>query len=176
MWNDISTFGNWLKTTVGAIVGGIVCGLIICVFLNMCSGTKVVTEVKRDTLVITKTDTFVSPIYKTSLVVRKDTVALPFVTDVYIDRLVRDTVMVEVPIERRIYSDSTYYAVVSGYNPNLDSIMIRNKFMTITENKIERIKVNKKWGLGVQAGGGISTDGKIYPYIGIGVSYNILNW
>ena len=44
-----------------------------------------------------------------------------------------DSVRVEMPIERKIYQeDSVYRAVVSGYRPSLDSLLIFSKTTTIT--------------------------------------------
>jgi hypothetical protein len=34
----------------------------------------------------------------------------------------------------------------------------------------------KKWGLGPQVGGTISREGKISPYLGIGLSYNFIRF
>ena len=39
--------------------------------------------------------------------------------------IVRDSVLVDVPIERKVYKeDSTYYAVVSGFRPSLDTLEV----------------------------------------------------
>ena len=47
--------------------------------------------------------------------------------------------------------------------------------MVITK-EIPVIQVKKtRWGLGIQAGYGASKDG-LTPYIGVGVSYNVLSW
>lgn len=84
---------------------------------------------------------------------------------------VYDSVMVSVPIVQKEYKDSAYHAWVSGYRPNLDSIYIYRP----TTQIVQTITKQKRWGLGVQAGMGI-TNNKIQPYIGLGVSYNILMW
>lgn len=76
---------------------------------------------------------------------------------------------------QRHYSDSTFDAWVSGVDPRLDSIKTYQKNMVVTK-EIRVIQVKKtRWGLGVQAGATAGKDGVI-PYVGVGVSYNILTW
>ena len=76
---------------------------------------------------------------------------------------------------QRHYSDSTFDAWVSGVDPRLDSIKTYQKNMVVTK-EIPVIQVKKtRWGLGVQAGVGAGKDG-LTPYLGVGVSYNILSW
>ena len=76
---------------------------------------------------------------------------------------------------QRHYSDSTFDAWVSGVDPRLDSIKTYQTNMVITK-EIPVIQVKKtRWGLGVNAGYGVGQGG-LTPYIGIGVSYNILSW
>lgn len=76
---------------------------------------------------------------------------------------------------QRHYSDSTFDAWVSGVDPRLDSIKTYRTNMVITK-EIPVIQVKKtRWGLGVQAGAGVGKDG-LTPYVGVGISYNILSW
>lgn len=88
-----------------------------------------------------------------------------------------DTVIqvVELPREYLVYKDTSYRAVVSGVQPRLDSIEIyqRNAFSTIT--KFVEVKKPSRWGLGVQAGYGYNGR-KWSPYVGAGVSFNIVSW
>ena len=76
---------------------------------------------------------------------------------------------------QRHYSDSTFDAWVSGVDPRLDSIKTYQTNMVVTK-EIQVIQVKKtRWGLGVQAGATAGKDGVI-PYVGVGMSYNILSW
>lgn len=76
---------------------------------------------------------------------------------------------------QRHYSDSTFDAWVSGVDPRLDSIKTYQTNRIITKD-IPVIQVKKtKWGLGFQAGVTGSKDG-VMPYVGVGVSYNLLSW
>lgn len=80
---------------------------------------------------------------------------------------------------QRHYSDSTYDAWVSGVDPRLDSIKTYHTNMVITE-QIPVVQVKKtRWGVGIQAGYGATLDHNVVslsPYVGVGVSYNILSW
>lgn len=112
-------------------------------------------KVKVDTMWRTR----VEKVYLTE--VRRDTVTI------------RDTVLVEVPIYTYIASDSLYKVVVEGFGVEFKSVEVYPK--TIYKERTDIIKERNRWGIGVQAGYGISKD-KLTPYIGIGVSYNIITW
>ena len=120
---------------------------------------RVVVEYRHDTI------TRVKPVYIASL------------PEIYTDTLyLHDTIAVPVPIERRVYADSNYRAVVSGWHPSLDSISVYPETRVIT---IERERVEKersRWGLGIQAGAGLSANGVAVPYVGVGIQYNLFSW
>ena len=90
-------------------------------------------------------------------------------------RIVGDST-VEITREARVYEDSTYRAVVSGYHPSLDTIAVypRHSVVTLYSNNVVQGQ-KKRWGLGVQAGYGVTGDG-LSPFIGVGISYNVLAW
>lgn len=124
-------------------------------------------EQRTDTLIVTDTIRVSEPVYVAKTVLRVDTVRLA-VTDTLI---VRDSVFVQVPIERKEYRDTSYYAVVSGYRANLDYIETyeRTRYVTL------HAKDKARWGIGVQAGYGYSMHGGS-PYVGVGVSWNVIRW
>ena len=74
-----------------------------------------------------------------------------------------------------IYKDSTYTAVVGGIEPYLKSIEIYPKTIYVNNNTTTTIKVRSRFGLGVQAGYGLSRNG-LQPYVGVGVQYNFFQW
>lgn len=121
-----------------------------------------------------------SPIPRDSVVFRYKTVKIPVYDTITVhraDTLKVDSVSVEIPITQKMYRDSTYQAWVSGYEPALDSIRIFQPVMTRT-NTITNTEIRyktKRWSVGVQVGAGL-TPNKIEPYVGIGVTYNILSW
>lgn len=90
---------------------------------------------------------------------------------------VNDTVYLSLPRETRVYGDSTYRAQVSGYRPALDWIEVYPQTVYVTKNVIT--KDVRRWGIGVQAGyGAYFRDGhmRLAPYVGVGISYNIIRW
>ena len=117
--------------------------------------------------------------YRTDTITRVKPVYIASSPEIRIDTLIlreRDTIAVPVPIERRVYADSNYRAVVSGWHPSLDSISVYPETRVIT---IERERVEKersRWGLGIQAGAGLSANGAAVPYVGVGVQYNLFSW
>ena len=64
-----------------------------------------------------------------------------------------DSVEVEVPITQKVYEDSTYTAWVSGYEPRLDSIAVRQR--TIREVITQPVvKKQSRFGFGAGVGAG----------------------
>ena len=126
-----------------------------------------------DTLVIRDTIVQEKPVYRTISRVRTEYV--PVCDTIRI----QDTLFVPVPIENKVYEDSLYRAEVSGYRASLDRIEIYQQERIITQTIPVQVKERKRWGIGVQAGYGVSTpNGKpvLSPYIGIGVSYDLIRW
>lgn len=80
----------------------------------------------------------------------------------------RDTVLdsVIVPVKQVEYRDTSYRAWVSGYEVKLDSIEIYHKTITLYREK--------RWVIGPQIG--IGYNGKITPYIGVGITYNFISF
>ena len=139
--------------------------IIVVICIRCCSKTKkepikitdTITIIKRDTITIIKPQ----HIYK------------------YVDRIVRDTlysidsilVPVDVPIETKIYTDSSYKVVISGYRPELDSIYIFNKNQIQYINKITYKA--KKWNFSPSVGVGYGAfNKKIDMYVGFSLNYN----
>ena len=85
-----------------------------------------------------------------------------------------DTLLVPVPITQKYYHDENYDAWVSGFRPNLDSIYVFKETAIV---EIPVIKtVTKRWGIGVQGGVTYLPKTGFTPYVGLGVSYNLLNF
>lgn len=77
---------------------------------------------------------------------------------------------VRVPIHVKTYTDSlTYKAQVSGFMTSLDYIETfpRTEYVYVTPKK-------KRWGVGVQCG--VTYMGRVQPYVGVGVSYDVWRW
>jgi len=87
------------------------------------------------------------------------------------------TTKVAIPIEQKMYTDNYYYkAYVSGYKPQLDSIEVFRDTEYIYIDPPEQKP--KRFGIGIQAGYGVAfTKQPTYaPYIGVGISYNLIRF
>ena len=89
----------------------------------------------------------------------------------------RDTSKVNVFLQEvKEYKDSTYYARISGINAYLEEINVYPKEATKYIYKVEKVAQEpKKWGLGVSAGMAVA-GGEFQPYIGVGITYNLIQW
>ena len=82
----------------------------------------------------------------------------------------------ELEITQKVYSDSTYTAYVSGYEPRLDSIFVRQKVITNTIHETRTIKEKKfrRWNVGLIGGYGYGFKSQTFePFIGVGVMISL---
>lgn len=88
---------------------------------------------------------------------------------------VKDTIYVFLEREQVRWEDSLAVVYASGVNPQVDSVIhyIQERII-IKEFPVIQVK-KTRFGLGFQAGATADREG-VTPYIGIGVSYNILSW
>lgn len=166
-----------LKAALVFMVIGMILGGIICYGLLARRTQGLITE--RDTITCVDTIPYYMPVAKDSTVVRYITQVLPVArqtTDTLFVEIPqgRDSVAVEIPITQKKYEGDDYLAYVSGYQPNLDSIFVYAKTTTITEHIY---KPPKKWHIGIQGGYGYGFNSRqAEPYIGIGITYSIINF
>lgn len=138
--------------------------LLIC--LKCCYSNREKEEIQiTDTITIIKRDTI--------------TIIKPQPIVEYRDRIIRDTlysidsipVPVNLPIETKVYQDSNYRAVISGYRPQLDSISIFNKNQIQYINKItyktKRINFSPSIGFGYGM-----FNKRIDMYVGFSIGYS----
>lgn len=130
-------------------------------------------DFRADTVTCTIHDTILRerPVFLAKTVIRTDTVRLALV-DTSHTVVLRDSDFVQIPIERRVYGDSTFRAIISGYRPSLDSLWLYNTTKEITITK----KIPpKRWGFGAAAGPSIlvTPSGEIRGGVGVtaGVIY-----
>jgi len=102
-----------------------------------------------------------------------DTMLIPVIDTVY----TRDSIFISIPREEKVYEDSTYRAVVSGFKPSLDSISIYRTTEIVTITKAAPIK---RWHIGPEIGVGI-VGNKDKPlqlgyYVGVGIQYSIFSF
>lgn len=124
-----------------------------------------------DTLTVWKENVHLRP--KETARIKAGSVSIPAVLAVH-DTL---TQTIHLPREQKRYEDSTYTAWVSGVNPALDSIAVRQKVITIqtqavkVETRHQRVTFSGQLGFGAQYGL-VRKQFDCGPYIGLGVSVN----
>ena len=159
-----------VKSFLGITLVVAVSFLIGCRYGRKTARMPVKLSVVNDTVQVTKTDTIVreKPVFVASYI--HDTVRTYFTT------IEKDTVLVDVPIERKVYAeDSLYHAVVSGWRPSLDTLIVWPKTTTITIR--EQVKTPApRLSFGITAGPSalVTPNGKVYGGIGasLGLTYN----
>ncbi len=121
---------------------------------------EVVEVVRRDTIRVEK------PVFVRSSV--KDFILVPVRDTVR----VTDTVYTVIPRVERVYGDSTYRAVVSGYEPRLEQLEIYRKTVTqvVTLTQAER---QPRFGFGLAAGPSVLIDVGGAPRFGFGVTAGV---
>lgn len=124
---------------------------------------------------------------KIEYIVKYDTIIKekPIPINKYIYKTIRDTVFVnnsptiaDIPIERKIYQDDDYRAVISGYKPNIDTLQIFRKdslIYTTIEREKTIIRDYSRWALGVSGGYAITNKG-FTPFIGVSINYDLIRW
>ena len=128
---------------------------------------------KVDTLLIFDTITLTKPIFVEKI--QLDSVYMP-VTDTLWKH---DTLYVYLEREQIQWQDSLCRVYASGINPQVDSVTHFVQETIVNREISVPIKVKSRWGLGIQVGYGAGVNGKqvyLTPYVGVGISYNILSW
>lgn len=160
--------------------------LLLAAMAAACIGTEVLDRCQaarneattRDTIVVEHRDTvrdtitIRQPRETQRTIVR--TVTVPVHRQVN-DTLITDTAML--PIEQALYEDSTYRAWVSGYQPQLDSIQVFRREVTVFRDRTVTVTQRKQpprlsVGLTGGAGYGLTTH-RPDVFIGLGVTYRL---
>ncbi|MBE9487982.1 MAG: hypothetical protein IMY73_02260 [Bacteroidetes bacterium] len=123
-----------------------------------------------DTLIVHKTVTLRDTLYKT--------VEKRVVDSIHINT--SDTTFIVLDRTQEVVEGLKFKAWVSGVKPRLDSIETYNDIETRYIERVEYLDSKpKRWGIGVQVGMGASSNNGIVnlsPYIGVGLSYNIIQF
>ena len=154
----------------------ILCVILITFYVGMMMGQKhrqktpvEPPEIKVDTLVVRDTITQYKPIFVDKIKV--DSVLIP-VKDTIV---IRDSVYIYMDREKITWRDSLCEVYASGIMTQVDSVKHFREYQYVTIETAIPVKEKSHWGLGINAGYGVGQGG-LTPYIGIGVSYNILSW
>ena len=155
-------------------------GIVVAVLIGFLIGQQhpqksLVEPIKEkvDTLLIFDTITLTKPVFVEKI--QLDSVYMP-VTDTLWKH---DTLYVYLEREQIQWQDSLCRVYASGINPQVDSVTHFVQETIITREISVPVKVKSRWGLGIQVGYGAGINGKqvyLTPYVGVGISYNILSW
>lgn len=161
------------KAVVAGFIGLVLGCILASAFLSQCSycGAGEVEKV-TDTLIIvdTVTERYPVPVKETVM----DTVLIAVRDTV----MLRDTAYIVLGMTQRYYKGPGYEAWVSGYRPRLDSLRVFPSTVYINSSTVSREPV-RRWGIGIQAGYGIGFSNgqvKVFPYIGVGISWNFIRF
>ena len=161
-----------MSKAAGYILAVLATAAICFLVARRCNGIKEPPQehivVRTDTMYVRDTLT----VYRPSKVTRtvKDTVRV-IVKETQIDTM-HDTVYVYLPQESIVWQDDRCIVYAHGINPQVDSVTHFSSDAVVTRTVTGR---PKRWGIGVSAGYGMSKDG-LSPYIGLGISYNIIRF
>lgn len=126
-------------------------------------------KTKVDTLVVRDTIMSYRPIYVDR--VKLDSVLVPVLDTM----MIHDTTFVYLEREKVTWRDSLCEVYASGIMASVDSVRHFQEDKYITIEKQVPVKIKTHWGLGINAGYGVGKGG-LTPYVGVGISYNILSW
>ena len=154
----------------------ILCVILLPFFIGVLIGQKHPQKLpvepiktKVDTLVIHDTLTSYKPVFIERQ--KLDSVLVPVLDTM----MIHDTTFVFLEREKVTWRDSLCEVYASGIMTQVDSVRHFQEYKYITIETQVPVKIRSRWGLGVQAGMGACKDG-LTPYVGVGVSYNILSW
>lgn len=169
---------NFRKILVA--ISGALTSLVVAVVLSFVAGQRhalnrliLPQEQRVDTLVIHDTIVSEIPIFREKKVVER--VLVP----VHDTIRVNDTLFLYAEREQVHWKDSLSDVYASGIGVSVDSVRHYIPMQVITKEKDVIVKVKPKWSIGVHAGYGVfAKNGQISaaPYVGAGVSYNIISW
>lgn len=157
-----------MKTWISCIIIGILSAVVVFLLVKK-PEEKVITETRVFAYSTYDYKVYAVPHYKYEEIIKYDTLKF------------RDTIEVPIPIVQRTYEDSTYTAWISGYRPQLDSIIVRQKTVFVNTITTEKISATtSRWvitvGLNVGVGyvapfnASAGTFG-MYTGVGVGVGY-----
>lgn len=127
-----------------------------------------------DTMYVHDTIMQYRPILEERVVYKREYVPVP-VTDTLWKH---DTLYVSLDHEQVVWQDSLSRVYASGILPQIDSVQHFVSERVVTRELTKVVKKPCRWGVGIHAGYGIQLGEQVKtaPYIGVGVSYNILSW
>jgi len=144
-----------------AFVSGLFAGY--CCFCSKVPESRVLTRLRVDTVRVA------APTEVVVLGRRRERRYLPLAADSSGHAATAaDSAVVEVPFERKMYSDTAYRAYVSGYDVSLDSLVFVSRQVCEVLPPARRRRLS----VALQAGYGFTPAGP-QPYVGIGIAFRL---
>lgn len=156
------------------ILGVLLCiSMLLNIFLYL-EHSSIESKKVCDTTKVTIVDSVKKsyPVPVDSIIIRYATKSLAVARDCVAKdttQSVNDSMKVQIPIFQKVYEDTLYKAYVSGYEPKLDSITIKQRTTYITHTIRDK---ESRFRIGLQAGYGLTPKG-MQPYVGVGLSYRL---
>ena len=127
-----------------------------------------------DTVEIVKVDSFIKVDTVTKWYPKPVKIEIKDTIFIHSDSIEQSGDSILLPRETKTYEDSTYRAVVSGFKPSLDTLMVFPKTTYIVTEKVREIEKKDRWNIGLQVGSGYGIFTKQPDvYVGIGFQYNL---
>lgn len=147
------------------LIVGVVIGSWLCREYHFRDATKM-SEVVVDTLYLRDTIRIASPVHE-RVIETRDTL----VVQIRDTTRVRDTLYMNLPLEKRVYKRDEFYAEVTGYEPRLTYIEIYSKDKVIT--KSTTTKPNRhSLSLGIE----MNYSNAFYVPVQFEYSYHVYRW
>ena len=155
--------------------------LLLAVLCGLCSRRERTDDrlsPVRDTVTVFDTVTVPrdSLVQRDTLIVSSLAVTLPVADGTRPDSVCPDSAKVTLPITSHTYGGNGWRAVVSGFRPRLDSLVLFTERQTVTVSRPALSggnAVRRRWwqpSVGVQAGVGLTPRG-VQPYVGVGATW-----
>ena len=106
---------------------GVVAGMWLC---RLSYAPEREVDVQKDTIFVRDTVVVEKPTE-----IRTEYVAEKILVEVRDTMWLHDTLFIQLPMQKKFYREDTYYAEVSGYNPNLDYLEIYQRTVTISKTE-----------------------------------------
>ena len=163
---------NKLVATLMTVILALLMTSVIFVRSNEQPRTQLVEKIDTLTVIVHDTVAIVRPLPAKIIILPQTVKRLPL-ADTHVmraDTAATDSADVVVPMETKVYEDSSYRAVITGAWVSLDTMQVYplHEITTIRHP----VPKNKRWAIGVGAGYGITPRG-MQPWAGVTLTYTL---
>ena len=125
-----------------------------------------------DTVEIVKVDSFIKVDTVTKWYPKPVKIEIKDTIFIHSDSIEQSGDSILLPRETKTYEDSTYKAVVSGFKPSLDTLMVFPNTIYISTEKVREIEKKDHWNYGIGVGVGYGLFNRKFDiYAGFTVGY-----